>query len=893
MGVNGLKKRMTADRIYFLISGIVVQIALLIPWIPLNGTYHSTFTYLIRLARAENKKVLMLADMESMGVVSSEGMNVESVMIIFRVMLCLLVVQQILGLLGLLLCYIREQSKYLPFVNLVVCCLVLLSSVVGPAFYDRKVLFQIYPMIILLLECAQLVVTRMLDSWEDASEEMYRIRERDLQMKKERKERLRFEGKYSPLFYQVIWKNFKSNWETYRIFMVVGTISVSFVFAGIGIREMLSEMKSVENLAMGQGLGAILMNFLIAAIVIAVFLIVSVLIFYLKNHISRYTLFQNLGIRSRTLYLFIGMELMVCLLVSLAGGYLVGNMVLLACRSVIRQGLQSAVTLGTVTIKSYLFTFLVFLLILLVSAMATHDIYIEMGGSSSRYQAVQKEKMPGKFSPVLLALGMVLICVSLIGFTQRKHAEGMSDLILFLAGLYLFLRHFWNLYLRHRKKKDAVYYQSLLKNNYFYHHFKTAYRYLYLMTLLHFCVLFVFARESVASFTAEDPETLYPYDYVCMAIDDDKEIFERIENENHADVETYPMVRVSSVDNSPDINATMECILPQGQHIGISESTYRILCEKAGYEAKDLELADDGSEVYIIYQEDKSVKAHPLDYFAGKKLPYLHVGQPVVSYDYIYREDIFPPRQVVGEERKILIGDLRQGEHENIVVFSDVYFEQAMEMWKTTDVNTGMEISEAEGSEGDHIHHWPDRLVMIRAQEEQKSEIEEKLHQFEMNHKTDTSFDSVVQAWYSKDQLMDQMRAERFMNGVVGLFVMILMTVVSLVLLYMKVESEMKEKIRQQEFLQNMGMRKKERMQIIRREIWCYLWIPMAVSIVSAAVFTWMMWSNRGYTMRDCMIYLKLFVPIALCYIGIQTAGVLYLCHCVIKKVEAYHGNDH
>lgn len=888
-----MKKRLTADRIYYLITGVIIQVALIIPWIPLGGNFHNTYGYLTRLRRAEDMNVLVKVDMSAMGVDWVEWNDIQSVTIAFLVMLILMAVIQLLGLISLFRILLGRNSAFLPVVSLVVSCLGLLMSVEGPSLYMDNAYFKVYPVGIMFLLCIYLVGGRMLDSWTDASDEMQRIRERDRLAKKERKERLVFEGKYSPLFYRVIWKNFKSNWETYRVFILVATISISVVFAGVGIREMLSGMRSVENLAMGQGLGTVLMNFLIVAIVIAVFLVVSVLIFYLRHHVSSYALFQNLGIRSRTLYLFIGAELLTCIVFSLLGGYLFGNIVLFLCRSLITGGLEGKVVLEHVTVKSYLLTFLISFLLFLISAMATHDIYIEMGGSSSRYKAVQKEKMSGKWSPCFLIAGVGLLFYSIYGFSQREHAEKIGDIVLFLFGLYLSLRHGGNLYLRMQKKKIPVYYRNLLKNNYFYHYFKTAYRYLYLITLLHICVLFIFSREAASSLIAEKPETMFPYDYVCMATDDDRELFKELENNNLADVMTYPMVRVTNADNSTDINGTMESIMPQGQHIGISESIYQELCAQIVRKAKDLNLAEDGSEIYIIFQEDKSVKAHPIDYFSGKKTPYLHIGQPVVSYDYLHRADIFPPRTIVGMERRILIGNLRQGEYEDIVVFSDAYFEQIQELWKTTNYRNGEKIAQEEGVEGDNIHHWPDRLVLIHASDGRKSEIEEKLRVFEANHQFDLEFDSVVQAWYSKDQLADQLKAERFMNIAVSFFIMTLMAVVTLVLLYMKAESEMREKIRQQEFLQNMGMREKERLHMIRREVYVYFWIPMAVAAVSVMVFTGIMWRNRGYTPEDIMAYLKVLAVTGLFYVGIQLLGIQGISRYIIKKVERNYGNSH
>ena len=888
-----MKKRLSLDRKYLLVTGIIMQIILLLPWISLGGKRYNTYAYLFRLHASEDMQTVMRADFASIGEGWMDWTDIQSMMFVFIGQLLLLVVLQILGIISILQVFSNKKKGLVSGVCLVICAANLFSITSGPTFYMDSWFAKLYLLIMLILQGINLIGYRMIDSWVEATEEMRRIKEHERQVKKERKERLVFEGKYSALFYQVVWKNFKSNWATYRIFVLVDTVSISFIFAGMGMREMLSGMQGVENLLTGQGLGAILLNFLASAIIISIFLIVSVLMFYLKNHMSSYSLFQNLGIRSKTLYLFIGTELAVCMILALIGGCILGNVILFVCRIAIRNGFDGAILLENITVKSYLLTLLVSFLVYLISAMATHDVYYETGGTSARYKAVQKEKMPGILSPLFMIFGAGVIVFSVYGFFQREHAEGMVYIVFFLIGLYLFMRHCWNMYLRLRKKKNSIYLGSILKKNYFYHHFKTAYRYLFLFTILHICVLFVFSREVTTSLIEEEPEIMFPYDYVCMAIEDDMPIFEEIKNENQAEVLSYPMVRVSNADNSTDINGAMECIQPQGQHIGISESTYRKLCENIGEKPKQLNLAEDGSEIYVIYQEDKSVRAHPIDYYMGTKTPYLHIGQPLIAYDYVKREKLFQPRKVIGMERTSLIGNLRQGEHENIVVFSDGYFAEVEDMWKTTIYWNGEQISEEEAIEDVTIHHWPDQLVLINVADDQKQDVEEKLQIFEDNHLFDNSFDSEVQSWYSKTTLIDQIKSERFMNIAVSMFIMIIMAIVSLILLYMKVESEMDEKKRQQEFLECMGMRKRERLQIIKSELGFYFWVPMAISIISIIVFTAITWKLRLFSQTDCIAYSKVLTIIFLIYTAVELLGMKCLEYYIIRKVEGSHGNNH
>ena len=132
------------------------------------------------------------------------------------------------------------------------------------------------------------------------------------------------------------------------------------------MQEMMADITGAEDilsLLRGQGLVTILLNFLVVAIVISIFLIVSVFMFYLKNHMSSYTLFVNLGMRSMTLYLFVGMELLVCTIIALVAGSIIGNGILAVCRIVIRRGFEGTISFHRITAKTYLFTLLVIFLI--------------------------------------------------------------------------------------------------------------------------------------------------------------------------------------------------------------------------------------------------------------------------------------------------------------------------------------------------------------------------------------------------------------------------------------------------------------------------------------------------------------------------------------------------
>ena len=168
---------------------------------------------------------------------------------------------------------------------------------------------------------------------------------------------------------------------------------------------------------------------------------------------------------------------------------------------------------------------------------------------------------------------------------------------------------------------------------------------------------------------AEDPETLFPYDYVFLANETDGALLGEFQEACGAELTAYPMVRATTVDNTEMPDDMRQPMIPQGQNIGISESTYRQLKEALGEKAEELKLDDEGNFVHIVYQQDAAAKAKPVDWYLGLETPYVHIGTPVYPYNMLDRETIFPPRQITGEETESLIGCFRQGKYENLIVF--------------------------------------------------------------------------------------------------------------------------------------------------------------------------------------------------------------------------------
>ena len=94
--------------------------------------------------------------------------------------------------------------------------------------------------------------------------------------------------------------------------------------------------------------------------------------------------------------------------------------------------------------------------------------------------------------------------------------------------------------------------------------------------------------------------------------------------------------------------------------------------------------------------------------------------------DFLIGKKIYPTRTVKGEKTDILTGAFRQGSEENLVVFSDEYFEKVQDDWKKYNWITGDLVEEGEAEEGVTIHHWPTKLVLLNVKNADYQKIEKR-----------------------------------------------------------------------------------------------------------------------------------------------------------------------
>lgn len=855
----------------------MILIFIQLPWVVLKGKNYSIYAAYFRI---KEKGIKALSEMAA----SDWDGNIT----IIRIQLILLIVFQIVIVLHIVTQWLHKEY-YLNIAALVVLGVYIVVNESGfGMLVDNSTKTILISAIIMIFVMAEVLISKMLDVWKDAKESAEIFAEKEREEKEEERRRLYFPGNYTKLFYQMVWHNFKYDWKDYGLLLFCGVIVSAFSFAGLGIYQMMAKAHRAENFLLGEGLGRILLNAMLPMAVCAIFLMVFVLVFYMKKWTQNYSVFVTLGIRKKALYTIIGIEIVVAFLCSLIAGGLLGNMIMFLFRKVIFSMLAKGIVLSKVTWLTYVKGTLVVLAVYIIALMATRDIVSDFNLVRASIRNIAKEPMPQRRTKLFITAGIIICMIAIFEYRQLRNHESMYLLFAFFAGIFLLIRFVGAGYLR-RAKKTPAYLPQMLNRNHLYYKSKTTARYVLALTILNVCAVFYFLFQVVSVTIAEKPESLYPYDFVCIADDGDDAIFDRIKNGYQAKIIEYPMVRVANADKTEQNEGVQQGKRPQGQQIGISESTYKQLKKYVdlSYKEEAMHLDRNGKKIYLVHQQDRSVKAQPVDWTFGKKKPFLHIGLPCEYYTLYSPSKAYPKRTIEGEEIGSLIGCFRQGKLENIVVFSDAYFKKAQGMWKYTNILTGDKIEEKTlRIDGVTIKQGPTKLVLIQADPKYQKAIEKKMKKLEKNHTYEAQYDFEVHCWYSKKTAVNDLKTEYTMKLIINTFVLLTMTISGLFLMYIKSLSEMSDKKARADFLKCMGMRKKERVSLLKRELYYFYWLPELITIVVTSIFTAATFHARMYTYAVRIAWLKHAVWIWLMYLAVQWGFAWILGRFIIRKVE-------
>ena len=455
---------------------------------------------------------------------------------------------------------------------------------------------------------------------------------------------------------KIIYKNFRSNLKNYILFFLSNIVAIMELFVFYGIRSIIKN--SITDKVTAEALKT---DFQIAVGIIAV--ITLMLMFYamkcyIKLRIKDYSMFLILGMKKKAVSLLLLFEYCIGCVISLILGIGTGRILLYIIQRLLVKYYPRYIQMHALGYQIYKNVCLASILIM-VLVFVILLIWLD-GRSLGMLMAEDKqnEKRPASYMWIILAvIGIVLMIVGIILYcgsdTQYLYAHGgllMGLILAVVFGLALFL----NLL----KKCKNFYYRHMLDLNQLYSRYLNHMIILVLLIVVHFFSLSYLVVQTAELLPLDQYRSQYPYDVIWITEKDNKGYAKKLASTYNGTVTEVPMIRVSTYYGT--------------NHIGISEKTYRKLSKSQALNLKENQIAV-RIENSDAKQEDIKDSAYWEVYstlYAGK---YFGKQDSDTLIDVKENEDIHFNIQSICTQT--IVGKYStDGWHENIIVFSDEYF---------------------------------------------------------------------------------------------------------------------------------------------------------------------------------------------------------------------------
>mgnify|MGYP000016583783 FL=1 len=455
---------------------------------------------------------------------------------------------------------------------------------------------------------------------------------------------------------KIIYKNFRSNLKNYILFFLSNIVAIMELFVFYGIRSIIKS--SITDKVTAEALKT---DFQIAVGIIAV--ITLMLMFYamkcyIKLRIKDYSMFLVLGMKKKAVSLLLLFEYCIGCVISLILGIGVGRILLYIIQRLLVKYYPRYIQMHALGYQIYKNVCLASILIM-VLVFVILLIWLD-GRSLGMLMAEDKknEKRPISYMWIILAvIGIVLMMAGIILYcgsdTQYLYAHGVL-----LMGLILAIVFGLALFLNLLKKCKNFYYRHMLDLNQLYSRYLNHMIILVLLIVVHFFSLSYLVVQTAELLPLDQYRSQYPYDVIWITEKDNKGYAKKLASTYNGTVTEVPMIRVSTYYGA--------------NHIGISEKTYRKLSKSQALNLKENQIAV-RIENSDAKQEDIKDSAYWEGYstlYAGK---YFGKQDSDTLIDAKENEDIHFNIQSICTQT--IVGKYStDGWHENIIVFSDEYF---------------------------------------------------------------------------------------------------------------------------------------------------------------------------------------------------------------------------
>ncbi len=709
--------------------------------------------------------------------------------------------------------------------------------------------FKLIP-IVLVLRCVVLtsIVVYRYSEYEEADLDKKIKEEKKLNSEKN-KEKIR-KKKNNKWIYKILLKDFRANLKNYTVFIISAVLTFTYVYGFLGNLFIIHNMQQTNMAQIGEGITSVVLNALIIITAVTILIQFYALKNYMQNRMYDFKTLILLGMKKKEIYKGLIFVLTISLLISYLIGVILGNGMIFIFRKVYGFYLQNTIIPKVDIIIVTAISFVICLVIIVFIMCIVQDMVIESGILNASNSNIE-EQMP-KFRKIIFVLTILLIILFVL-YSDPHRAESLY-LIYPCLIIFVIFTYFGAVYLlRKLKNNNKHYLNNILTFNLIYYKPKSYLKNSLALYTLLFVMFFTYIFQ-IATLFPLDSNKLYPYDYICLGYEEDKTEFENIKNQFDIESEIYPVARVTVPGGEDGGYGDFNKTLPMGHHLGISESTYKKLT------GKNLNLKD--KEICILYQEDKSNKAHPLDFYAIRSKPLIRIGQPQ-RYIPGTRKTFFSlDYDVVDERREVVLGRLTNVMYENIVVFSDEHFN-------------------SEYKKADGIKY----LMTINSNMKDNKSLESYLDNYKKTHNEERKIDDNVQSVYKAKDLYESFQGEKIFTLIINTSILITFTIANIIIVFVHVFGNISYYKNRYEILSYLGEKRKNSNSIIRKEISLFAMRPCILAIITSLVFILITIKMRGFNYFEIITSAKIYISIMLAFLLVYGISTFIVYRCLIKEI--------
>lgn len=584
------------------------------------------------------------------------------------------------------------------------------------------------------------------------------------------------------MFNKIIFKNFKSNLHNYILFFISNIVAVAELIAFWGMNDIVTKAITDNVTA-----AALRMDFKIAAgliTVITVLLMVFSMKHYIQLRMKDYSTFIILGMRKRTSYLMMLTEYVAGCVFSMILGILLGVGLLYGIQYWIRGVYPEFVKITALDWKILRNAcgLSIGIMALVFVALITWMDGKDMSTFMSTGEKNEKRPVSGRWL-LLVVLGLILLVIGEDMYQGSDQMYLMSHAV-FPAGMVLVVVFGLGWVLERLRKRKKFYMRHIFQLNQLYSKFQNNLMILILLLVIHFFALTYLAVATASLLPLDKYRENYPYDSVWIAREENKEYAKELAEKYDGTVKEIPMLRVTTA--------------YEAQQIGVSASTY----EKLSGKTCDLE----GREIWFGMEDAEFQKEKTITNWDDQELyENVFVGNYDPEFNLIMMMNTEDGKPYHYDLKKAftqsLLGQYSLDQyHENMVVFSDEFFEERWQQVKK---------DPTEASE----------LYLFTFPAKERTDAYKELTAYnEANGIKNKNERMMENSLYNTEEFLkgNQMRAVFSLSS--KLFLMATLLLSGFFVVALKNLSEIASFKRRYDFLNYMGMKEKEQRKNIRFE---------------------------------------------------------------------------